>query len=177
MTRPWIWVWLIVGIGMVAMALALRGGVDTPEEGRVAMIGEAAAREVGEAGGAGSSSNTATQFRRVRVEVLNGSGRPGLARQAMGRLRDAGFDVVYFGNAPAFDHEQTVVLERVEGYGEAARAVAETLGTGIVQSAPDATLHLEITVILGRDWPPQETAAEEESRLSPLRRIFSRLRE
>ena len=36
-----------------------------------------------------------------RIEVLNGSGRSGMARAVTHRLRNAGFDVVFFGNAPA----------------------------------------------------------------------------
>ena len=36
---------------------------------------------------------------RVRVQVLNGSKRSGLARLATDQLRDAGFDVVSIGNA------------------------------------------------------------------------------
>src|SRR5690606_29512776 len=39
---------------------------------------------------------------RTRVEVLNAAGRPGIARMATRRLRESGFDVVYFGNAEEF---------------------------------------------------------------------------
>ena len=42
---------------------------------------------------------------RVRVEVLNAGGISGRAAEATAALRDAGFDVVLFGNAPAFDSE------------------------------------------------------------------------
>src|SRR2546426_4674170 len=38
---------------------------------------------------------------RIIVEVLNASGRAGLARTATRVLREAGVDVVYYGNAPA----------------------------------------------------------------------------
>ena len=51
---------------------------------------------------------------RVRVEVLNAAGRPNLAREATDRLRDGGFDVVFFGNADRFGGEQSVVLDRVD---------------------------------------------------------------
>src|SRR5688572_16997413 len=47
-----------------------------------------------------------------RVEVLNASARSGLARQATQLLRDAGFDVVYFGNAGS-TAPTSVILDRV----------------------------------------------------------------
>lgn len=90
----------------------------------------------------------------VRVEVLNGAGVEGLARSATHRLRDAGFDVVYFGNAAGFGRERTQVIDRV-GRPQFARAVARALGGGEVSSEPDADLYLEVTVILGADWSPQ----------------------
>jgi hypothetical protein len=90
---------------------------------------------------------------RVRIEVLNGAGRAGIAREATERLRDGGFDVVYFGNAREFGRDSSVVIDRV-GKDAAARAVAAALGIATVQSSPDSTLLLEVTVILGTDWPP-----------------------
>ena len=42
---------------------------------------------------------------RVRVEVLNGGGRIRMARSATDRLRQAGFDVVFFGNASTFGQD------------------------------------------------------------------------
>ncbi len=89
---------------------------------------------------------------RVRVEVLNGAGRGGLARDATHRLREAGFDVVFFGNADRFDHARSVVLDRV-GRPEEARAAAAALGIDSVTTAVDSSLMLEATVILGEDWP------------------------
>jgi len=91
---------------------------------------------------------------RVRVEVLNAAGRAGLAREATQRLRDHGFDVVFFGNAREFGRDSSVVLDRV-GTIEVAREVAEALGIAAVRSEPDTTLLLEVTVVLGKDWPPR----------------------
>jgi hypothetical protein len=97
---------------------------------------------------------------RGRLEVLNGSGRAGLARQATERLRRSGFDVVYFGNAPA-RHDSSEVLDRA-GSPVIARAAADELGITRVVSAPDSALLLDATVLLGRDWPraaPAEVTA------------------
>lgn len=88
----------------------------------------------------------------VRVEVLNGAGTSGLARDATHRLRELGFDVVYFGNATNFDRGRSVVLDRT-GSVERARAVAASLEIDSVATAPDSTLLLDVTVVLGDDWP------------------------
>lgn len=95
---------------------------------------------------------------RVRVEVLNASGVPGLARAATRVLRERGFDVVYFGNARGFAPESTLVIDRV-GREETARAVAEALGAERVRSRPDSTLLLEVTVVVGEDWKGASGAA------------------
>lgn len=89
----------------------------------------------------------------VRVEVLNGAGTSGLARDATHRLRGLGFDVVYFGNAMRFDRGRSVVLDRT-GSVDRAWAVAASLGIDSVATARDTTLLLDVTVILGEDWPP-----------------------
>jgi hypothetical protein len=88
---------------------------------------------------------------RVRVEVLNAAGVPGLARIATDRLRDAGFDVVYFGNNRGFAPESSLVLDRV-GKPEHADEVARAIEIPRVLSRPDSTLYLEVTVVLGKDW-------------------------
>lgn len=88
---------------------------------------------------------------RIRIEVLNGAGQAGLAREATEQLRDRGFDVVYWGNAREFGQDSSLVLDRV-GSEEVARTVASALGITNIRSAPDSTLLLEVTVILGKDW-------------------------
>lgn len=88
---------------------------------------------------------------RVRVEVLNGGGRTGAARSATTFLRDAGYDVVYFGNAASFDLDSTRVIDRVERP-EVASAVARALGIGNVLSEPDPNLFVDVSVVLGADW-------------------------
>jgi hypothetical protein len=97
---------------------------------------------------------------RVRVEVLNAGGISGRAAEATAALRDAGFDVVLFGNARAFDRDSSVVLDRV-GSLDGARAVADVLGIPIVRSEPDANLYLDVSVLLGRDWTPASVAQGE----------------
>lgn len=88
---------------------------------------------------------------RVRVEVLNAAGVAGLARAGTERIRAAGYDVVYYGNAAAFGRDTSVVLDR-SGRSDAARAVAAAMDIPLVLEQPDTSLYLDVTVVLGRDW-------------------------
>jgi hypothetical protein len=92
-----------------------------------------------------------------RVEVLNAAGTSGLARQATEQLRAAGFDVVFLGNARRRVSE-SVAIDRV-GKPELARAVSQSLGIARTETHVDSTRHVEVTVILGTDWPPAATTS------------------
>jgi hypothetical protein len=92
---------------------------------------------------------------RIRVEVLNASSVQGLARRATFYLRDRGFDVVESGNA-AEKHDSTIVLDRSHNP-EWARLVANAMGGAPVAEAPDSTLYVDVTVLVGPSWrPPPE---------------------
>ena len=95
---------------------------------------------------------------RVRVEVLNGGGVAGMARTATELLRDAGFDVVEFGNADAFDRDSSVVLARL-GRVDLASMVADALAIPAFHDEPDSTAYVDITVLLGSTWDPSVVAA------------------
>lgn len=99
---------------------------------------------------------------RIRVEVRNGSGIPGAAAQVTEYLRDAGFDVVDFGNAAEFDQARTTVIDRI-GVPQRAREVATALRGVPIESSMDSTLFLDVTVVVGRDAPGLVTATEAES--------------
>jgi hypothetical protein len=88
--------------------------------------------------------------RRVVVEVLNGTQRRGAARIAMRMLRQAGFDVLYFGDAPA-SADTTLVLVR-RGEREPGEWLLDALGTGQLRLEPDSLRRVDLTVILGPDW-------------------------
>jgi hypothetical protein len=89
---------------------------------------------------------------RIKVEVLNASGKRGLARRATFALRDAGFDVVRFANDPSH-RDSTLVLAR-SGRDDWASLVARALGGARVESRPDSLRYLDVTVLLGADWRP-----------------------
>ena len=90
---------------------------------------------------------------RIKVEVLNASGQRGLARRATFALRDAGFDVVRFANDPGEPRDSTLVLAR-SGKEDWANLVARALGGARVESRPDTSRYLDVTVLLGADWRP-----------------------
>lgn len=95
---------------------------------------------------------------RIRVEVLNATSTRGLARRAMRQLRDAGFDVVDMGTAPATARRDTTLVLSRSGHDEWAALVAEALGGGRVEARPDSSRYLDVTVLLGATYrPPSET--------------------
>jgi hypothetical protein len=89
---------------------------------------------------------------RIVVEVLNGSGRRGLARAATRVLRQAGFDVVYFGNVSRSVGVTQALARR--GDSAAAVRVARALGATRVRVATDTLLRVDVTVLLGGDYRP-----------------------
>ena len=89
------------------------------------------------------------------VEVLNASGRSGLARSGALVLRRAGIDVVYFGNAAdatILDSTRIIVRRGSPASGERVR---EALRLGRVFVEPDSSRLLDVSVLLGRDFTPR----------------------
>lgn len=92
---------------------------------------------------------------RIRVQVLNATTTRGLARRATGYLRDRGFDVVDLATAPHM-RDSTLVIDR-SGHPDWAQLVARAFGGASVESRPDSSGYLDVTVLVGRDWaPPSE---------------------
>lgn len=107
------------------------------------------------AGGLPGRSVRAPADTRIRVEVLNATKTRGLARRATAYLRDRGFDVVATGtSSEALD--STLVLDR-SNHPEWAALVARSLGNARVETRPDSSRYLDVTVLLGTSWrPPAE---------------------
>lgn len=95
----------------------------------------------------------------VRVEVLNGCGVPGLAKEVTDYLRIKGYDVVNVGNAESFEFPETIVVDRV-GDMTYAWQVARVLGVRNVIQQKDLDLLLEVTLILGKDYKDLEQFQE-----------------
>ena len=88
---------------------------------------------------------------RIVVEVLNTTGKSGLARIGTRVLRRAGIDVVSYGNAASEgDHgsDSTRILVR-RGSREAGERVRRALKVGSVVMRPDSTRLVDVSVLLG----------------------------
>jgi hypothetical protein len=86
----------------------------------------------------------------IRIELLNGSGRAGLAGELASYLRDGGFDVLEVSNADRSDYRTTLVVNRTPAP-EPGRIVAEYLGTRHVVQQVGSQEMIDVTVIVGRD--------------------------
>lgn len=86
----------------------------------------------------------------AQIQVLNGTAMPELARSVATRLRNRGLDVVSVGNADSGQYPETIVLLR-RGERTVADMVSRRLGIGVVLQQLDATLLVDVTVILGHD--------------------------
>ncbi|HEY2025656.1 MAG TPA: LytR C-terminal domain-containing protein [Gemmatimonadaceae bacterium] len=131
---------LLVVLGASAYVLRVRDGTRRP---LVAALPPSL-------GGASAPSGV-----RVRVQVLNTTGKRGLARRAMHLLRDRGFDVVEIGTSGP-PQDTTLVLDRSR-HPDWASAVARILAPARAEARPDSSRYLDVTVLLGRTWrPPAE---------------------
>jgi hypothetical protein len=89
----------------------------------------------------------------LKIEVLNGTGRVGLARAATRQLRQQGFDVVFYGETPAPVKVSQVIGRR--GNPQAGRPVAEALNIDSVRVLLDPARRVDVSVWLGQDFHPR----------------------
>ncbi|MEP6833645.1 MAG: LytR C-terminal domain-containing protein [Gemmatimonas sp.] len=89
---------------------------------------------------------------RVRVRVVNATEINGLAKRATAVLRDRGFDVVDYEGAKMKTPRATTLVQTHTGHDDWGNRVARVLGTGIIQSSPDTSRYVDVTVTLGLDW-------------------------
>ena len=91
---------------------------------------------------------------KMQVEVLNGCGKAGIAATATDFLRNSEVDVIYSGNFDRFDVSQSMVIDRV-GNKNNAEKIASILGIEdeLVKTEINQSRQLDVTVILGKDYP------------------------
>ena len=150
--------WLAAGVGLVAIMLGGWYGWQLRDTAADDVGTVPSAVPAPTATGGDDAPAAGAPGRRVVVEVLNASGVRGLGRRATAYLRDRGLDVVLTANAPdTLARDSSLVLDRV-GDAAAAARVAKALGGARVESRPDSSRYVHVTVLLGRTWrPPANT--------------------
>jgi hypothetical protein len=88
--------------------------------------------------------------RALQIEVLNGSGDPGVARRFAEKLLRVGVDVMAVGNADRFDYEETILLSR-RGRLDELRELGRRIGCPNVVQQVNEDLFVDGTLVLGRD--------------------------
>lgn len=139
------------------MAVARRNGGLLERPGLALIVRALAIASVACGDGAGGRAFPIPGERggRVTVEVLNASGKPGVARAGALTLRRAGIDVVYFGNAAeSAPLDSTRILVR-RGSLDAGTRVRAALRVGQVTIELDSARLLDVTVLVGRDFTPR----------------------
>lgn len=88
------------------------------------------------------------------VEVLNGSGMAGIARQVADRLQSSGYRVTSTGNATSFDYERSQIIVRAD-MADRAQQITQLIGTADIKTINDSageSKTADITVIIGRNY-------------------------
>lgn len=90
--------------------------------------------------------------RRIRVQLLNGAGAPGLAPTATELLVPAGARIDLRDNARTFDYGTTQFVYYRDEQREAAERLRDALGLGEVVRDRNPIDVVDVTVVLGRDF-------------------------
>jgi hypothetical protein len=87
----------------------------------------------------------------VRVQVLNGSGEPGVGVRVAAFLREGGFQVTQVANADRADYFASMVVARRPDL-SLAREVAHYLGSPpVIRQSWSADESADVTVVIGSD--------------------------
>ena len=85
-----------------------------------------------------------------QMEVLNGTGEPGIAIRTTMQLRILGIDVKIEGNADRFDFRESILIDR-RGNPELMRALSRRLGCERVIQQIQERPEVDVTLIIGGD--------------------------
>jgi hypothetical protein len=86
----------------------------------------------------------------VQVEVLNGTGEPGLAMRTAMRLREMGVDVLIVGDAERYDFTESVLIDR-RGNSDLVKRLARLIGCRRVLEQVQPEPLVDATLIIGTD--------------------------
>ncbi|MDA1028140.1 MAG: LytR C-terminal domain-containing protein [Bacteroidetes bacterium] len=89
----------------------------------------------------------------IQVNILNATGKPGLALKMMEFMREEGFDVVGTDNYPEGILEKSVILDRIGNLDAAAQvALAIGLPASSVQVDVGPEYFFDATIVIGNDF-------------------------
>jgi len=88
---------------------------------------------------------------KIRVEVINASGVPGLAKKVTFKLREDGFDVVYYSHQND-TIEKTVIVERSDSSLSHAKHLAKWLGVNEITLEWDCDKLSDCAIVVGKDF-------------------------
>lgn len=140
--------------------------------GKTAALDQAAARP----GAAALPSPDPGQLRlsgspeTVRVEVRNGNGLPGLAKDFRRRLQERGYPVVAVGNHGDFGLSRTVITYRPEAVAAARRLAREFFPQALLEPEQDRKLPpgVDLRITLGHDLVSESRSSGSKTRGSPI---------
>lgn len=104
-----------------------------------------------------------------QVDVRNGAGVSGLARDVRHYLISNGYDVLEVGNHSSFDEPETIVIDRI-GNLEIAKRIAKSLGLPEDRVRQDIRqdYFLDVSVIIGTDYAQFQPFSDPGTSKEPL---------
>jgi len=100
----------------------------------------------------------------VRLEVLNGTGEEGLGRVVARALMSKNIDVLFIGNADAFDYPASILIARREN--AEIKTLGELIGCRhLIEQLKDDSM-VDATLIIGADYRRLDLGSPAESGLS-----------
>jgi hypothetical protein len=90
--------------------------------------------------------------KRIRAQILNGTGAIGASPRVAKKLVPAGARVVLSGNADSFAYAQTQIVFYDRSQQQAAERVHQALGTGRLVLSRQPLDVVDVTVVIGRDF-------------------------
>lgn len=93
------------------------------------------------------------------VQILNGNGVPRIGQRVSELLSDGGYRVVLIGNADRFTHETTRIILHDDTPEQVAvgQDVQRRMGVGELELAATPSSVVDVTIVVGQDFPPQGT--------------------
>jgi len=100
------------------------------------------------------SDSTLKSDSRVKIEVLNGCGVPGVGEKVSSSIDLSKYQIVNSGNADNFDHAETVIVvySADKTIAAAAQELRNELQVGKIESHPQGQDTAQISVIVGKDF-------------------------